>query len=63
MINGVEQRNPNNKNEKRWFSLIANKVEELDYGNIEFRLVIKAGKVVSIKMARTEESFNISEGF
>lgn len=59
-INDIEIKNPETLSERKWFSLIKQRSEELDYGNMDLRITIKNGKVVAIKIITREENFNIN---
>lgn len=47
------------KEERRWFSIIKEKSREVKYGCLEFKAIIKNGKIVSLQGIREVESFNI----
>jgi len=57
-INGIEQLEPITRNEKAWFSIIKQISEDTNFGSVELRLVIKAGKVMSINNIKAYNSFN-----
>lgn len=58
-INDIEVRNAfESRNEKMWFSLVAQLVEEAQFGKIDLTFTVKGGKVVNIKR-KTEGNYNI----
>ena len=47
------------KKEKRWFSVIKNKAEKLQYGSMNVIFIIKKGEVVNIKIKEKDKTYNI----
>jgi hypothetical protein len=45
--------------EKRWFSVIKDKVEKIEYGSMEVVFIIKKGEVVSLKVKEKDRTYNI----
>lgn len=45
--------------EKRWFSVIKDKVEKIEYGSMEVIFIIKKGEVVSLKVKEKDRTYNI----
>ncbi len=58
-IDNIPQSDIESKNEQRWFSLIKFKAEELQYGELSFKLTIKNGKVIAVKNVVKESQFQI----
>ena len=50
--------NPETKNEKWWFGLVADDIKEAEFGSITFKLTVKNSKVVNIKRT-VEKNINI----
>jgi hypothetical protein len=48
-IQGQTIREFKDKNEQFWFSVIADKIEKLDFGKLEIKLTIRKGKVVNLQ--------------
>jgi len=46
---GVTMRDIENKNQQFWFSLIASKIDKLEFGKLEVKLTIRKGNVVNIQ--------------
>ena len=57
-INGVELREPETQSDKLWYSYIKSFVDEVDFGSLEIKMTIKAGKVTMLKVNK-ETSFSI----
>ncbi len=57
-INGIEIRNPESKNETKWFSYLKKLVDAAPYGSVDIKMTVKGGKVTNIKV-KSEESFSV----
>lgn len=57
-INGIEMREPESRNEIKWFSYIKKLVDAAPYGSVDIKMTVKGGRVTNIKV-KSEESFSV----
>lgn len=48
-----------NINEQRWFSFLKIKAQDQKFGTMSFEIMVKKGKITSIKNIKQIENFNI----
>lgn len=58
IINGVTIKDQIEKADAKWYSFIKGEMENIDYGAVDVRLTMKAGKVVAVKVTN-ERTFNM----
>ena len=59
-INEIPNKDIETKNETRWFSILKHRAKELQYGSLEVSMRVKKGDVVSMKIEREGETYNIN---
>lgn len=58
IINGVPIQEKIDKKDELWYSFIKQQMQEIDYGGIDIKLTIKAGKVTAVKVSN-ERTINL----
>ncbi len=58
IINGVKIEDEISKDDLKWYSFIKGEMGDIDYGAVDVRLTMKAGKVVAVKVTN-ERTFNM----
>lgn len=58
-INDIEIQSLETKNDKKWFSILKSRSEEINFGNMEVLFTIKGGKVTGMKIKQEGKTYNI----
>jgi len=58
-INEIEMMEPQNKNEKMWFSIIKTYAKETGFGKIELSLTVKNGVITNISETKCKKNINV----
>lgn len=57
-VNGITIQEKIEKEDQKWYSFIKSQMQGVDYGAVDVRLTMKAGKVVAVKVTN-EKTYNM----
>lgn len=57
-VNGITIQEKIEKEDQKWYSFIKSQMQDVDYGAVDVRLTMKAGKVVAVKVTN-EKTYNM----
>lgn len=58
-INDIEIKEPENRNEKLYFSIIKHLAEEIGFGELDLTLKVKNNKIVNVAVNSGRKNFNV----